>query len=184
MGFAQEVKRKTESIRNGAFKSSLGSGGGGGMVAASCSMDDYGYIKEPYSGGDDVNIVKSSASPVPSMRSIKSGKASYQEHKKNKFSRNGGAGGLSMGAAQANETTTTYHGVGGGGSLSNLIHDDYRPLMDELKETYRKKIRPLETTYNFEGFHSAPLSDSDIEAKPMVLLLGQYSTVWYFLAAD
>ncbi|KAI8348785.1 P-loop containing nucleoside triphosphate hydrolase protein [Mortierella sp. GBAus27b] len=48
--------------------------------------------------------------------------------------------------------------------------------MDELKETYRRKIKPLETTYNFEGFHSAPLSDSDIEAKPMVLLLGQYST--------
>ncbi|KAI7828545.1 P-loop containing nucleoside triphosphate hydrolase protein [Gamsiella multidivaricata] len=69
-----------------------------------------------------------------------------------------------------------YHGIGGGGSYSNLIHDDYRPLMDELKETYRRKIRPLETTYNFEGFHSAPLSDSDIEAKPMVLLLGQYST--------
>lgn len=27
------------------------------------------------------------------------------------------------------------------------------------------------------GFHSAPLTDSDIEAKPIVLLIGQYSTV-------
>ncbi|ORZ23800.1 P-loop containing nucleoside triphosphate hydrolase protein [Lobosporangium transversale] len=70
----------------------------------------------------------------------------------------------------------TYHGIAGGGSFINLIHDDYRPLMDELKETYRRKIKPLETTYNFEGFHSAPLSDSDIEAKPIVLLIGQYST--------
>lgn len=28
-----------------------------------------------------------------------------------------------------------------------------------------------------KGFHSTPLTDSDIEAKPMVLLIGQYSTV-------
>lgn len=28
-----------------------------------------------------------------------------------------------------------------------------------------------------KGFHSAPLTDSDIEAKPIVLLIGQYSTV-------
>ncbi|CAO3633758.1 unnamed protein product [Mucor hiemalis] len=45
-----------------------------------------------------------------------------------------------------------------------------------VKKVYRNKIKPLEVTYNFEGFHSAPLTDSDIEAKPMVLLLGQYST--------
>jgi hypothetical protein len=35
-------------------------------------------------------------------------------------------------------------------------------------------------TRNFSfviGFHSAPLTDSDIEAKPIVLLIGQYSTV-------
>lgn len=35
----------------------------------------------------------------------------------------------------------------------------------------------LSTKQNWIGFHSAPLNDSDIEAKPMVLLLGQYSTV-------
>ncbi|KAF9430132.1 3-hydroxyisobutyryl-CoA hydrolase [Entomortierella beljakovae] len=54
--------------------------------------------------------------------------------------------------------------------------DDYRDVYRELTKIYKHKIKPLETTYNFEGFHSAPLTDSDIVAKPMVLLLGQYST--------
>lgn len=31
--------------------------------------------------------------------------------------------------------------------------------------------------YNLTGFHSSPLTNSDIEAKPIVLLIGQYSTV-------
>lgn len=55
--------------------------------------------------------------------------------------------------------------------------DTYDQVCRDLTSIYKKKIRPLETTYNFEGFHSAPLTDSDISAKPMVLLLGQYSTV-------
>jgi hypothetical protein len=57
------------------------------------------------------------------------------------------------------------------------LQDDYREVYRDLTQIYKRKIRPLETTYNFEGFHSAPLTDSDILAKPMVLLLGQYSTV-------
>ncbi|KAI8890118.1 hypothetical protein K501DRAFT_237829 [Backusella circina FSU 941] len=48
----------------------------------------------------------------------------------------------------------------------NWNDDEYAAIIDG----------PLEVTYNFEGFHSAPLTDSDIEAKPMVLLIGQYST--------
>jgi hypothetical protein len=34
---------------------------------------------------------------------------------------------------------------------------------------------PLEEHYSFHDFFSPPLSDTDIEAKPFVLLLGQYS---------
>lgn len=49
-------------------------------------------------------------------------------------------------------------------------------MIEGVKKIYKTKIKPLEVTYNFEGFHSAPLTDSDIEAKPMVLLIGQYST--------
>ncbi|KAG0305317.1 hypothetical protein BGZ98_004322 [Dissophora globulifera] len=176
MSFAHDMKKKTESMRNGAFKSALGHNHhsqmtGGGLVTASSLMDDCEYTKDSY---NDDSIHKLSTSPDLSTPSAKSKKASYQEHKKNKFSKSGPSFGLSLETNPA--SGTVYQGIGGGGSFTNLIHDDYRPLMDELKETYRRKIRPLETTYNFEGFHSAPLSDSDIEAKPMVLLLGQYST--------
>ncbi|ORZ10276.1 P-loop containing nucleoside triphosphate hydrolase protein [Lobosporangium transversale] len=61
-------------------------------------------------------------------------------------------------------------------SRLSTIKDDYREVYRDLTQIYKRKIRPLETTYNFEGFHSAPLTESDILAKPMVLLLGQYST--------
>ncbi|KAF9336243.1 hypothetical protein BGZ91_010105 [Linnemannia elongata] len=185
MGFAQDMKRKTESIRTGgigAFKSGPNTPTGG-MVAASGPLDDYGYTKGHNQHNEDPYYnTHNNKSPVPSMMSTKSAKAaSYQEHKKNRFSRGSGIGGgpgrdRDRGHLSPVATRSSFSGIGGGGSFTNLIHDDYRPLMDELKDTYRRKIRPLETTYNFEGFHSAPLSDSDIEAKPMVLLLGQYST--------
>ncbi|GAM19970.1 hypothetical protein SAMD00019534_031450, partial [Acytostelium subglobosum LB1] len=48
--------------------------------------------------------------------------------------------------------------------------------IDVLKNLYSSKIRPLEVLTKFGEFHSPTLTDSDIEAKPMVLLLGQYST--------
>jgi len=52
----------------------------------------------------------------------------------------------------------------------------FTSVTDGLKGIYRQKIRPLEVYYNFGEAHSPLLKDSDIEAKPMVLLLGQYST--------
>ncbi|KAJ1839427.1 hypothetical protein LPJ57_010841, partial [Coemansia sp. RSA 486] len=52
----------------------------------------------------------------------------------------------------------------------------YQETVRELQKTYAKKIKPLEQSYCFEGFHSAPLTPQDIGSKPMVLLLGQYST--------
>ncbi|KNC96638.1 uncharacterized protein SPPG_07851 [Spizellomyces punctatus DAOM BR117] len=52
---------------------------------------------------------------------------------------------------------------------------EYSDIVDGLKRIYKTKIRPLEQTYNFEQFHSPYLTDADIEAKPMVLLIGQYS---------
>lgn len=38
------------------------------------------------------------------------------------------------------------------------------------------QIRPLEEAYKFGSFFSSLLTESDFEAKPSVLLLGQYST--------
>jgi len=49
-------------------------------------------------------------------------------------------------------------------------------VVDGLKKIYDKKIKPVEELYKFPDFHSPLMRDSDFDAKPMVLLLGQYST--------
>lgn len=49
-------------------------------------------------------------------------------------------------------------------------------IIDGLKTIYFNKIKPLEEAYKFGSFFSSLLSESDFEAKPSVLLLGQYST--------
>lgn len=48
--------------------------------------------------------------------------------------------------------------------------------MSELKKIYKNKLLPLEEHYNFHDFHSPKLEDPDFDAKPMILLVGQYST--------
>ena len=50
------------------------------------------------------------------------------------------------------------------------------PLVTKKKKIYKEKILPLETYYNFHDFHSPKLDEPDFDAKPMVLLVGQYST--------
>lgn len=50
------------------------------------------------------------------------------------------------------------------------------PVISELQRVYREKILPLENMYKFGEFASPALTNTDFEAKPMVLLLGQYST--------
>ncbi len=54
--------------------------------------------------------------------------------------------------------------------------DSLERVVDALKRVYRQKLLPLEEAYEFHVYHSPPLSDADFEAKPMVLLVGQYST--------
>jgi hypothetical protein len=49
----------------------------------------------------------------------------------------------------------------------------YRNIVDGLKTLYKKKIKPLEELYKYDSFHSALLTDTDIEAKPFVLLMGK-----------
>ncbi|CAL1354096.1 unnamed protein product [Linum trigynum] len=41
---------------------------------------------------------------------------------------------------------------------------------------YRQKLKPLEVTYGYNGFVSPLLTNDDFDAKPMVMVLGQYST--------
>ncbi|XP_071520119.1 EH domain-containing protein 3-like isoform X2 [Panulirus ornatus] len=49
-------------------------------------------------------------------------------------------------------------------------------VLEGLKNVYRNKVYPLEAQYKFEDFHSPPLNETDFDAKPMILLVGQYST--------
>ncbi|KAF9427083.1 hypothetical protein BGZ94_005494 [Podila epigama] len=50
-------------------------------------------------------------------------------------------------------------------------------VIDDLQDVYAHKIKPLEKAYNYEHFSSsAPLGNDDIASKPLVLLIGQYST--------
>lgn len=51
-----------------------------------------------------------------------------------------------------------------------------KTVTEGLKSLYRKKLLPLEQYYNFHDFHSASLEDADFDNKPMVLVVGQYST--------
>lgn len=65
----------------------------------------------------------------------------------------------------------------------------YDSVIDGLKKCYKSKLLPLEQTYRFHDFHSPQLDDSDFESKPMVLLVGQYSTgktsfIRYLLESD
>uniref|UniRef100_A0A8C2KCJ8 EH domain-containing protein 1 n=1 Tax=Cyprinus carpio TaxID=7962 RepID=A0A8C2KCJ8_CYPCA len=52
----------------------------------------------------------------------------------------------------------------------------FQTVSDGLKRLYRTKLFPLEDTYRFHDFHSPALEDADFDNKPMVLLVGQYST--------
>ncbi|XP_047502447.1 EH domain-containing protein 3-like [Penaeus chinensis] len=49
-------------------------------------------------------------------------------------------------------------------------------VLEGLKTVYKNKVLPLEKHYCFQDFHSPPLDDTDFDAKPMILLVGQYST--------
>uniref|UniRef100_A0A0K8SCA0 EH domain-containing protein 1 n=1 Tax=Lygus hesperus TaxID=30085 RepID=A0A0K8SCA0_LYGHE len=66
--------------------------------------------------------------------------------------------------------------------FSWLTRDDskspaiYDTVVEGLKNIYRTKLLPLEQGYQFHDFHSPQLDDPDFDAKPMILLVGQYST--------
>eukprot|EP00903_Cladosiphon_okamuranus_P005964 g5888.t1 len=62
-------------------------------------------------------------------------------------------------------------------------------VVEGLKRLYHSKLKPLEQTYMFGWFHSPPLTDSEFESKPQVLMCGQYSTgktsfIRYLLGRD
>lgn len=52
----------------------------------------------------------------------------------------------------------------------------FNTVVEGLKKIYKTKLLPLEEQYKFHDFHSPPLDDPDFDSKPMILLIGQYST--------
>ena len=69
------------------------------------------------------------------------------------------------------------------------IAEIFDSVTDGLKQLYRSKIRPIEETFRFGEFYSPLLTDGDFDAKPMVLLMGQYSVgktsfIRYLLGRD
>ncbi|XP_044751231.1 EH domain-containing protein 1-like isoform X3 [Coccinella septempunctata] len=55
-------------------------------------------------------------------------------------------------------------------------HECFDTVIEGLKSIYKYKMFPLEQHYLFHEFHSPPLNDADFDAKPLILLVGQYST--------
>ncbi|THD21543.1 Receptor Mediated Endocytosis [Fasciola hepatica] len=79
--------------------------------------------------------------------------------------------------------------------LSRMKHtkskdqEAYDSVIDGLSRLYTQKLLPLENAYKFHDFHSLALEKGDFESKPMVLLIGQYSTgkttfIRYLLGQD
>ncbi|EFJ24442.1 hypothetical protein SELMODRAFT_414547 [Selaginella moellendorffii] len=57
-----------------------------------------------------------------------------------------------------------------------VSQDTATSIIDGLKKLYFEKLKPLEMAYQFNDFVLPALTESDFDAKPMVMLLGQYST--------
>lgn len=60
-----------------------------------------------------------------------------------------------------------------GNSDLSQIDKDY--IFEGLRRLYNTKVLPLEMASKYSNFASPPMSYSDFEAKPMVLIIGQYS---------
>jgi len=53
------------------------------------------------------------------------------------------------------------------------VFDD---VTDGLKTIYKEHLLPFEKEYKYHEFHSPMLEDPDFDGKPLVMLMGQYST--------
>lgn len=62
------------------------------------------------------------------------------------------------------------------GSKKDQESKVYCSVIDGVKGMYQSKLLPLEKSCLFGEFHSPYMNAGDFEAKPMVLLIGQYST--------
>jgi len=61
-------------------------------------------------------------------------------------------------------------------SNSTKKQEVFENVVAGLRKLYIKNLRQLEDAYQFHSYHSPPLDDADFDSKPMILLVGQYST--------
>ena len=52
----------------------------------------------------------------------------------------------------------------------------YEDVTSGMKQVYKESLLPLEREYKFHDFHSPMLMDPDFHGKPLVILVGQFST--------
>jgi GTP-binding protein EngB required for normal cell division len=63
----------------------------------------------------------------------------------------------------------------GGDSSRQKDSKAFVDVTEGLQRLYREKLLPVETEHDFHHFYSPALTDADFSARPMVLLIGQYS---------
>lgn len=63
-----------------------------------------------------------------------------------------------------------------GASKAKMSTKAVSSISDGLRKLYTKIVRPLEESFLFGQFHNQILRDNDFGAKPLVMLIGQYST--------
>ena len=52
----------------------------------------------------------------------------------------------------------------------------FEDVTSGLKQIYKENLLPLEKEVKFHDFHSPQLVDPDFDGKPLVMLVGQFST--------
>jgi len=62
-------------------------------------------------------------------------------------------------------------------------------VLGKMKHTYKTVLLPLEESSKFHEFHSSPLTEAEFTAKPMILLIGHFSSgkttfIKYLLESD
>mmetsp|Transcript_7681 Transcript_7681/g.12840 ORF Transcript_7681/g.12840 Transcript_7681/m.12840 type:complete len:579 (+) Transcript_7681:118-1854(+) len=73
--------------------------------------------------------------------------------------------------------------------MNDHMDEATKQVIEGLKHLYHTKLKPLEETYRYDLFHSPLLTDAEFDAKPQVLMIGQYSTgktsfIRYILGRD
>ncbi|CAN1242290.1 EH domain-containing protein 1 [Linum perenne] len=74
------------------------------------------------------------------------------------------------------ETSPSVRWFSSSKSAKKVSLSSVTSIVDGLKKLYLQKLKPLEVAYRFNDFVSPLLTNSDFDCKPMVMLLGQYST--------